>query len=129
MSIYTGFKTAIGSNVTGYNAKVFPLVAPESTSLPYCTYQQIFTNKIKTHDGYTGEGWGDYQFDFYSSTYIGAKTASEQWFNYIKNYRGTIGTLNVQDVQLINEFDDMDNVSSVIRYRTTIELKFYFNTI
>lgn len=129
MSIYTGFKPAIGSNVSGYNTKVFPMVAPEGTALPYATYQQIFIKKIKTHDGYGGEGWVDYQFDFYATTYIGAKTASEQWFDYIKNYRGIIGTMNVTDVELINEFDDIDNVSSKIRYKCTIEIKFYFNTI
>ena len=124
--MYSGFKTLIGSNVTGYSKKVFPLTAPEGINLPYATYQQIFTDMIKTLDGYEGEGWSDYQFDFYNNTYVGAKTASDEWFAYIKNYSGTIGAVNVTDVELINGFDSKDYVAGKIRYSHTIELKFYF---
>ena len=124
--MYSGFKTLIGANVTGYNKKVFPLTAPEGIALPYATYQQIFTDMIKTLDGYEGEGWDDYQFDFYSSTYIGAKTASSEWLEFIKNYSGTIGAVTVSNVEIINRFEGSDYVAGKIRYRNTVELKIYY---
>ena len=125
--IYSGLKTAIGANVTGYSNKVYPLIAPEGTALPYATYQQLFTERIKTHDGYNKEGSMNYQFNFYSSTFIASKTAASQFIEYFKNFRGALGTDNIQDVEVLNEFDDMDYVGSVARYRTIVEIKFHYN--
>jgi len=126
LSIYAGLKTAIGANVTGYLNKVFPLVAPEGAALPYATYQQTNTDRLKTLSGYTGGLFVDYQFNFYATTYIGARNAADLWIEYIKNFSGTLGAESVQSVQVINEFEDMDYVGSVARYRTIIECRFYY---
>ena len=126
MSIYAGLKTAIGANVTGYLNKVFPLVAPEGTTLPYSTYQQINTSRKNTLSGYTGGLFVDYQFNFYATTYIAARTAADLWISYIKNFTGALGAETVEAVQIVNEMDDMDYVGSVARYRTVIECKFYY---
>jgi hypothetical protein len=126
LSIYAGLKTAIGANVTGYSNKVYPLIAPEGTTLPYATYQQTFTNRLKTLSGYTGGLFVDYQFNFYATTYVAARTAADLWIAYIKNFSGTLGAESVQSVQVLNEMDDMDMVGSVTRYRTIIECRFYY---
>jgi hypothetical protein len=126
LSIYAGLKTQIGSNVTGYNNKVFPLVAPEGTTLPYATYQQTFTNRVKTLSGYTGGLFVDYQINLYATTYIATRTAADLWIAYIKNFSGSLGDETVQSVQVLNEFEDMDYVGSAARYRTIIECRFYY---
>ena len=126
LSIYAGLKTEIGANVTGYSGRVFPLIAPEGFSLPYATYQQTFTERLKTLSGYTGGLFVDYQINFYASTYVSARTAADLWISYIKNFSGTLGDESVSSVQVLNEFEDMDNVGSKARYRTIIECRFYY---
>ena len=125
VSIYAGLKTAIGENVTGYTDKVFPQVAPEKCLLPYATYQQINTNRLKTLSGYTGGLFVDYQFNFFATTYIAARTAADSWISYIKNFSGVLGSETVQSVQVINEMDDFEIVGTT-RYRTIIECRFYY---
>ena len=125
MSIYAGLKTAIGSNVSGYNARVFPMVTPESFALPYATYQQTNANRLKTLQGYTGGLFVDYQFNFFATTYIAARTAADSWISYIKNFSGVLGSETVQSVQVINEMDDFEIVVTT-RYRTIIECRFYY---
>ena len=125
MSIYSGLRTAIGNNVSGYSSRVFPMVAPESFALPYATYQQTYTNRLKTLSGYTGGLFVDYQFNFYATTYIAARTAADSWISYIKNFSGVLGSETVQSVQVINEMDDFEIVGTT-RYRTIIECRFYY---
>jgi hypothetical protein len=126
LSIYAGLKTAIGANVAGYSGKAFPLVAPEGTALPYATYQQIGTNRLQTLSGYTGGLFTDYQFNFYSNTYVAAVTAADAWVEYIKNFTGTLGDEFVQSVSVLNTFEDMDYVGSIARYRVIVECRFYY---
>jgi len=125
LSIYAGLKTAIGANVSGYNTRVFPMVAPESFALPYATYQQTNTNRLKTLQGYTGGLFVDYQINFYATTFILARNAADSWISYIKNFSGVLGDNTVQSVQVINEMDDFEIVGTT-RYRTIIECKFYY---
>ena len=125
MSIYTGLKTAIGNNVSGYSARVFPMVSPESFSLPYATYQQTYTNRLNTLSGYTGGLFVDYQINFYATTYIAARTAADFWISHIKNFSGVLGDETVQSVEIINEMDDMEVIGTT-RYRTVIECRFYY---
>lgn len=127
MSLYKGLRTAISSNVTGYSNKVFPLVAPEGQNLPYATYQQTNIDRLQTIQGYTGGLWEDYQISFYNTTFLGARAATDEFIDYIKNFTGTMGDYTIQATIIINEFEDFDLVSSKMRYRVILEIRFYYN--
>ena len=124
MIIYTGVKSSKETAITALSGKVFPGVAPENQPLPYCTYKQIFETNIKTLDGYDGEASIDFQIDFFSSTYISAKSYAATYKDYIKNHTGSFGDATLQDVEILNEQDETDMVSSKINYRTIIDIRF-----
>lgn len=127
MSLYKGLRNAISNNVSGYLNKVYPLVAPEGTNLPYATYQQINIDRLQTIQGYTGALWEDYQINIYADTYLGARNSADEFINYIKNYTGAFGDYTIQATIIINEFEDFDEVSSKFRYRVIIEIRFFYN--
>lgn len=126
MSLYDGIKSAIGANVTGYSGKVFPLVAPEGTALPYATYQKIVGDSAQTLSGYTGYTGKNYQISFYADTYIAADTAAQAWKNYIKNFNGGFGSNTIQAVSILGETEDSEYVGSKIRYRSIVDCRFYY---
>jgi hypothetical protein len=122
--IDSGIIAAVGAAVTTYAGRVFPVVAPEGTPRPYCTYQQIFESNIKTLDGYEGESSIDYQINFYADTHMQAKAAAAATKEYLKNYKGTFGGATLEDVELLSTMDSSDFVASKIRYVTMIDLRF-----
>ena len=124
MNIYTGLSTAIVAAVARYLDNVFPTTAPEGYGTPYATYRQIFSNHLKVLDGYEGEKSVDYQFDFCEDTYTGAKTAQELFIEYIKNFKGVLGTSTVQDVEILYESDANELVGSKVRYIATTDVRF-----
>lgn len=99
-------------------------MAPEAYALPYCVYSQTNSEHLKTFTGYGGEKSVEYQFDFYDTTRLAAKASAEMFVDYIKNFRGTLGTANVQDVEIVYEDDSDVFVGSQIRYISIVELKF-----
>ena len=119
------FKDLVGDNVTGLDNKVFPSIAPESQALPYCTYHQIYNEPLKTLDGHLTESFLTFQFDFYANTYVSARTIANEWIEYIKDYSGLIGTYTISNTEILNNFDDVENISSTMRYKAIVELKFY----
>jgi hypothetical protein len=126
MSLCDGLKAAIGANVTGYSGKVFPLVAPEGSVLPYATYQQINDDPLQTLSGYSGYTAIDYQITFYANTYLAAESAAKAWKAYIKNFSGAFGTNSIQAVKIIGGSDDSDYVASKIRYKNMVDCRFYY---
>jgi hypothetical protein len=124
MNIFTGFPSAIGKNVSGYSGRVHPDVAPEGYPLPYAVYSQLYSDSLKTLEGYAGEKSISYQFDFHADTRLAAQTAGEAFVEHIKNFRGLLGEMVVQDVEILNETGSSNFIGSKIRYNASIDVRF-----
>lgn len=123
--IYSGFPTAIATAVATLTDRVFPTNAVEGYSTPYCTYELINSLKVQTLEGYAGEGEFDYQFNFYDISFDQAKANANAFWEYIKNYRGTLGGMILQDTGYLNESESSDLAASKVRYNAILELRFF----
>ena len=125
MITYSGVKTAVETYVVALVGKVFPLVAPEAQSLPYCTYQQIFESNTQLLSGYEGERFVDYQINFYAVTYATVKLQADLFKEGVKNFSGDFGDARVQCVELLNTHESAEDVASKMRYIVMVDVRFY----
>jgi hypothetical protein len=126
-ALYTYLSTYAGLTAL-ISKKVFPVIAPEGTLVPYITYTKVSGQRfhaLKTDSGMTNP---IYQFSCFATAYGSTKAMSAQLRAALQNYSNTMGGSGgvvVQSVLLVDEHDLYDDEAKV--YYTTIDFQFFFN--
>jgi hypothetical protein len=92
MSFETAMRTEL-MTVSGLSNKVFPMNAPEGTTLPYLAYVSSEGVEAKSHDGYLDMTTVDCEISVVHSSYASMKSLTGLVINELKTFQGaTIGT-------------------------------------
>lgn len=87
-------------------SRVFPLLAPASTQLPFITYRRAGIQRSQTLSGPMGVPRVTVEIDIYATTYEGARDLSDRCRLVLDGYGGTFDNTEVKHVSLENEQDD-----------------------
>lgn len=121
LSTYSGLSTLISK-------KIYPIIAPEGTAVPYVTYTRISGQRFHAFRSDSGMTNPTFQFSCFGTSYSNAKAVAAQLRAALQNYSGTmggVGGVSVQSVLLIDENDLYDDEAKV--YYTTIDFQIFFN--
>lgn len=72
-SIYTRIT---GDTSIGVSTRVYPVLAPQSATLPFITYQRVGGETLNHMTGTTGDDHGIYQVDIWAASYSSAKSVA-----------------------------------------------------
>jgi hypothetical protein len=128
VNIYKAFPTAIATAVPTLSKRVFPAYSVEGFASPYCSYQEIYVDRLQTLDGYAGEATFEYQFNFWDVSYDQAKTNATAFWDYINTVTGAFGDYILDNVQHIHETEDTDMAAAKIKFNAILELRFICRT-
>lgn len=96
--------TQTTSSVVG--SKVYPLLAPAATALPFITYRRAGIRRSQTLSGPMGVAQVTIEFDVFAATYEGARDLADRLRMVLDGYGGTFDNTQVKQVSLENEQDD-----------------------
>lgn len=85
--------------------RVYPLVVPEGASLPAIVYRRISTERVYSHDGFSGLAKPRFQFSCVSTHYSEARAVANALRSLLN---GRIGP-GLQGVYAETEYDDYDH--------------------
>lgn len=71
------------------STRVYPVVVPQGSSLPYISYQRVASRHVHSMDGVAGLAETTIQIDCYASTYSGGKALGEAVRLALDGYTGT----------------------------------------
>lgn len=91
------------ANQTTAAERVYPLLLPESPTMPALSYQQV--SAVQTHAmGTSGAPWRiRLQLDVWGRTYADVRGLAAEAFARLNRYRGSVAGVEVLDVLLDNE--------------------------
>lgn len=114
----TGLTALIGQGL-------YPDFIPEGVDAPGVVYQLIGGEVEDTHDGAGIDGY-DYQFSTYDKSNKKAWAIFIALKNALRNYKGLMGTLNIQRVQQISmPIKDYENDTKYHSYK--VDFRFYYD--
>jgi hypothetical protein len=120
LNALTNLRTIIGD-------KLYPDEAPEGTQPDYIVYQNISDVPGHTLQGESTLKSPVYQFTIYASSKKQAATIGRYFRAAFSDFRGTMGGLNIQYIELLNELYSRytsDDVSADVLY---LEYQIYFD--
>lgn len=118
-------RNLIESNVEELQNEIYPTNAPEGHTKPYLVYARIFTNKVKTLDGYTGTEHLSYMFSVMATKYGDMKRITKKVEKMLISLPQTqIGNFYIEDL-------DINNIHEVYEHelkvnRGIIDFTIYF---
>jgi hypothetical protein len=121
LSTYSGLVSLIAK-------KIYPIIAPEGTVVPYVTYTRISGQRYHAFRSDSGMTNPIFQFSCFGTSYGNAKAIAAQLRAALQNYSNTmggVGGVSVQSVLLMDENDLYDEEAK--EYYTTIDFQFFFN--
>ena len=86
--------------------RVFPLLAPTSSALPFVTYQRTGVSREQTLSGAMGVPSVSVQFAAYAETYLQSRTIADAVRASLDAYAGSAFGTIVGQTQLTSESDD-----------------------
>ena len=98
LSTYAGLTALIST-------RIYPLVAPQNVTKPYCTYQKISLERKYSHGGYSGLQRPRLQVSCYAETYEQSRAVADQVIAALEAWPGAA---NIQAVFIENEIDLYD---------------------
>lgn len=98
LSTYAGLTALIST-------RIYPLVAPQNVTKPYCTYQKISLERKYSHQGFSDLQRPRLQVSCYGETYGQARTVADQLIVALEAWPGAA---NIQAVFVENEIDLYD---------------------
>lgn len=87
------------------NDRIYPLVAPQSTTFPFLIYQESGHSRLPSIKGNTQMRTFRCRIDGYSENYADAKDIRDAVLGKLVNYKGTSGNV---DIQYIDQEDTSD---------------------
>lgn len=114
------------------STRVHPVSRPQGGALPAIVYQLITTGRRHTTDGPVYLTVASFQVTAWDSTYLGAAQVAEYVRQALDGYDGTVGTVTIQAVAIVDEGD----VPSLIAdneelnlYGRRLVIEMYFNEV
>lgn len=86
--------------------RVFPLLAPTSSALPFVTYQRTGVSREQTLSGPMGVATVSIQFAAYAETYLQSRRIADAVRAALDSFGGTAFGTIVGQTQLTSESDD-----------------------
>jgi len=83
----------------------WPLFAPEGVQPPYAIYRRGSTSRDKYLGGQAGQPLAEFEIEIYADTYHQVKTLAEAVRVATDTFKGQVGALTLDDVQLTDERD------------------------
>lgn len=99
-----------------------PLVVPQEKERPAIAYQRITTPVERSHDGRSKPDHPTIQLTIEGRDYAEAKRLAKVLAEKLDNFRGMMGTLEVQDCSINNHVDGYSQTRQVPVVRLDIEL-------
>lgn len=84
---------------------IYPLIAPQGSSLPCIVYQRISGPRISAHDGPSGLARPRYQYTCIAATYAAAKALANAVREVLDGYSGTTNGVQIETILIENEMD------------------------
>lgn len=91
------YKAACGTDATG-NVKVYPIVAPQGTNMPYAVVNTISPTREHSKDE-RGVSTPRVQVDHYGNTAEQAEELAELCLNVLDHYKGTVAGVSVSSIR------------------------------
>jgi hypothetical protein len=95
--------TAVSSLVS---ARVFPIIAPATASLPFITYRRTGIQREQSFSGPVGTPIVSVDLECLATTYEGARDLADKCRRALDGWGGTVGNVEVKRTSLDNEQDD-----------------------
>lgn len=78
------------------NGRIYPVLLPQTPTLPAVTYQLISDGREYTHEGDAGLRTATFQFACWANDFRTARDVAGQVVNALSGYRGMVGTTEIQ---------------------------------
>lgn len=119
--LYTNLAT-----VTGMSS-LYAIRAGKSVTVPYAVYNRISTQRDQTLTGFDGNAETAFQVDIYHSTPEAMSTIKAALITRLKTYNQlTIGSTLIQSVEILNEFEDVEELNDTLKYKGIVEFSIYY---
>jgi hypothetical protein len=112
-SLYKHLSTYAGLTAL-VSTRIYPIIAPQSGTLPAVTLQSISTDRVHAFQQDTGFAGKMIQVSSWGDTYSSVKSVSNQVRFALQDYSGVMGGLGgaaVNAVLIENEMDDYDSLT------------------
>lgn len=86
-------------------AAVYPVYLPERADRPAIVYRRVSTNRLRDHDGPTGDVEARFQFAAHADTHPGALTLARA---VIARLNGRDGNISINPIELVNIENELD---------------------
>lgn len=122
MSIESALTTELQA-ITGLSKKVFPLVAPEGMTTPYCVYEMNDTTRIMSLRQFDGLAEIEFSIAVYHDTYKQSKELMDLVVAKIKSFLfATLGSsYYCQNCKIDNEIETYDYETK--KYQCQIDIQ------
>lgn len=90
------------------STRIYPIIAPESASMPYITVQRIDSQHEHFMLGSSGMTRQRVQIDCWSDSMLSASNVAEAVRESLDSYRGTVGSLDIRRASLESEDDEYE---------------------
>lgn len=95
--------------------------------VPYGVYNRISTQRDQTLTGFDGNAETAFQLDIYHSTRAAMLTIKAAVLARLKTYNQlTIGSSFIQSVEILNEFEDLEELNDSVKYKGIVEFSIYY---
>ena len=101
------------SAITG--GRCYPVTLPQDPTFPLNLYIHISGSAENQLRGSAGQAHRRYQIESWASTYASAKSLSKAVFDALNNYSGTVGTVVVSSILIVNENEVYESVIKTYR--------------
>jgi hypothetical protein len=112
------------------SSRIYPQIVPQGTVYPAIRYNQISGIREHTTSDTVNMVTSRFQIDCYGTTHSGARTLADAVRALLDNYHGTVGSVVIQCVHLIDEndfFEETIGVDQLRRYGKTQDYQIWYN--
>jgi hypothetical protein len=117
LSTYSGLVSLIST-------RIYPVHIPQDAVSPHMSYQKIYSERNHALKNDSSVVEASFQFDVYAKSYNSVKAICEQLRKALQDFSGSMSSVTVQAVLMINEIDDYEETTK--EYKTMTEYKIFY---
>lgn len=88
--------------------RIWPNKLPQGAELEAITYTRVSGVRLKTLKGLAGLARPSFQIDCWAEKYTEVKTLANAVRAVLDGYQGTVNTIRIDRIQILNEVDDFN---------------------